>query len=554
MHLDGQNSRLANIAHASKRAGHAAFLFLGFTLYALIAAIFGILLPPPTGLIFLAPFLLLVFVFAPELPPVPRKITWGILLTAIALMPAWPVYLHIKLGPLPIITPTRLMFYALIAIWLYEMACVRRRRLQFYAAVKRLWFLFALIAGLFFLKLLSIPLAEGSAIAAKETFRQSIIWLLPFFAVMTYVRTRKQADRIITILLWAASLVALIALGEFLTRHLIAEIFAPLMSDVEWLRIVLEEKSRDGTFRTQSVHTHPLSLGEQLAMIIPLAMYKIYRPGHYKMRLAYITLLGILLLAALTANSRGALIGGVLAFSATGALMTWFWLKRPQSLPYRPLVGMMAAGIILLSPFILAAGYKLTVGEEGSKAARSSQSRIEQIEYAWPKVLERPVLGYGTGRSARILGYYGETLTIDNYYINLWLELGFPGPIIFLGAILWLGILGFRWGVKHPNDPYAGLYLALVGVAVTFAVTRSILSITTNIELIMIIFATIIGSAGAIKRKTKHTTPMEIERTAETEPYASTSNKTLPLSDHLDGLRNFGAPWHQKPPPSPAKS
>ena len=535
MKLDGDYQHWHKMGHRAKQGFGQIVLFAILTAYIIFAGIANIILPAPLGLVFLAPFLFLIFLFAPALPAVPRRYSRAILYLGVALLPAWPVYLHLKLGPMPIITPTRLVFYALIGVWLYEMACVQWRRKQFFAAARRLWFFFALIVGLFALKVLSIPLAEGSTIAAKETFRQIIIWLLPFFAVLTYVQKRKQLDHIITLLLGAAAVVSLIAIGEFLTHRLLAELFAPLMRDAEWLRIVLEEKSRDGTFRAQSVHTHPLSLGEQLAMMIPLAMYKVYRPGHKKLRLIFFSILTLMILATLVANSRGALIGGVLAVAGTGFLMARQWLARPSALPFRPLAGMVIAAIMLLSPVILAAGYKLTVGESGSKAARSSESRIEQIQYAWPKVMQRPVLGYGTGRSTRILGYYGATLTIDNYYINLALEYGLPGPLIFLFAIGWMGWLGLRWGTTRPDDDMAGLYLALTGVAISFAVTRSILSITTNIELLMLLFAIIIGTAHSLTRH-KKINPKEWSHIPP--------RPQKHFEDHLRRLRERGAPWH----------
>ena len=122
------------------------------------------------------------------------------------------------------------------------------------------------------------------------------------------------------------------------------------------------------------------------------------------------------------------------------------------------------------------------------------------MEFAWPKMLQRPVLGWGTGRSVKILGWYGATLSIDNYYLNLGLELGFPGPIVFLAGFIALAATGLRWGLRDVRDPYSGLYFAFAGLAICFAITRMILSITTNIELFMVLTAAFIGAAQPQRR------------------------------------------------------
>mgnify|MGYP001551679818 CR=1 FL=1 len=330
-----------------------------------------------------------------------------------------------------------------------------------------------------------------SAISYPRLFQHN----LPFLAVMTYVSRRHVFDRSLTLIIFSSTFVAIIALAEFATRTHFAELIAPLMGDLEWLRQVLQDKIRDGVFRSQATHTHPLSLGEHLAMVIPFVMYKIYRGGKLSKRFIYTAILFTLIFAVLMSNSRGAIIGCVLAVSATFFLMLLTWLRKPESLPFRPMAGMAIALALLASPVALMSGYKIVVGSEGSTASASSQARIAQMETAWPKILKRPVFGYGNGRAARVLGFYGGRLTIDNYYLNLVLELGLPGPVLFFGSFAIMGIYGWRWGTALGDDPYAGLYIAVAGMAISFAVTRSILSITTNIELFMLIAAMVIGSS-----------------------------------------------------------
>ena len=486
-------TRAGNLARQAFGWGLRGGVWAAFTLYVFIMAVVSVVIPPMMVLA-IAPFIPVIMWLAPDLPAVPAKLTRRLIYAGAFLMPLWPVYLHIKLGPAPILTPTRLMFYSVVFIWLYEMSCVPRRRKQFLAAAKRLWPLFLIILLLFAQKFLSIPLAVGKAIAAKEFFRQVMIWLLPFLAVITYIHRREQFDRMIGLIIAASAVIALIAIGEFATHKHLAEILSPLIGQAEWLTQVLEAKVRDGVFRSQATHTHPLSMGEHLAMVIPFAMYKTWKGGEGGRRWLYGGLLLILIAAALMSNSRGALIGGMMAFAVTFFLMLAVWLRRPGALIFRPLAGLMIVGAMIATPVAGAAAYKLASGDSGSLAAKSSQARVDQAKAAWPKILTRPVTGYGNGRAARVLGFYERSLTIDNYYLNLALELGFPGPLLFFGSFAVLALYSYRWGTQLYEDPYAGLYCAVAGCAIAFAVTRSILSITTNIELMMLIMALFIGT------------------------------------------------------------
>ena len=364
-----------------------------------------------------------------------------------------------------------------------------------------------LIALFFIQKFIAVPFAMGKAIAAKEFFRETVIWFLPFLAVITYVGRRRMMDRLITCLIVATTIVALIALFEFATRTHIAGVLAPLIGDASWLQLAVEEKVRDGVFRAQSVHTHPLALGEHLAMILPFVMYKAYRDGPFGKRVVYIGAFVLMLGALAVASSRGAIIGGGLALGITFLLLLTIWIRRPRNLFLRPLAGFIMAAMVAATPVVGAAAWRLTTGAEGTAAARSSQSRITQIEQAIPKIMARPLNGYGNGRAARVLGFYGSTLSIDNYYLTLALDLGLPGPILILSIFGLLAWVSWRWGMRLGEDPYAPLYMAMAGMAISFAVTRIILSMTANIEMFFLLVAILIGSCGQTKRLLKKWQP-----------------------------------------------
>lgn len=472
----------------------------GFTLYVALAAATAVILPPAAAL-FLIPPLAVLWIKAPQARAAPRALAVSLILIASVLLAVWPVYIFVKLGPLPILTPPRLVLYAVSAMWLYDMAVSRWRRAQFAHAVRRsrpvTWSVF----GLFGLGLLSLPLAEGKALAIPEFFRQTMIWLLPFCAVLTYCRRTRDFERLVKAFVIGAVIVAGIAVIEAASQQLMAVVLSPLIQgDAVWLQNVQEQKIRDGFFRAQASHTHPLSLGEHMAFAAPFALALAARTIDPKARWLWAAAFLLILVGAVATNSRGAALGMAIGLGFMAAIFTIRFFGKARAARYRPLVGLATALLILSSPVIAAGAYAMISGKGGVSASNSTQSRLEQIEQAWPKILKRPALGYGTGRSSRILGFWGQTLTIDNYYLTLALDFGFPGPLAFLAALAAFGVAGLKRAMAAPAAMKA-IYLACAASAASIAISRTITSQTGNLAMIFVLIAAFAGAQAAMNAR-----------------------------------------------------
>ncbi len=490
-------TRIGTIEGGVRSAAQTTAAAAGFTLFAALGT-FATLVYPPAAAFFLAPALLAVAILAPTRAS-PRKLAMGLIYVGALTLPLWPVYLHLKLGPAPILTPPRLVLYALTFLWLYDMAVSPLRRGQFRLALRRGAAITAPVGALWLLGLLSLPLAEGRMIAAQEFFRQTTIWLAPFLAIMTYVRRASELRKIVALLTIAAAVSGAIALAELASGRLLAEALAPFIGEgADWLRVAQTQKIRDGVFRAQAVHTHPLSLGEFLSFAAPIALAFAIAARRASRRLAWCACLLLIVGGALATNSRGAMIAVAAALSVAGLLFMVRFLKSASAWAFRPAAGLLAALMLVASPAIFVGGYAVAAGKAGASAARSTQSRIDQIEQAWPKILKRPVGGYGTGRAARVLGYWGATLTVDNYYLNLALDYGFPGPIA-LGAILFaMGACALRRsdaGAREMRTVYVGLAAA----ALAFALTRTIVSQTGNLAILYLLLGAMAGAASGAR-------------------------------------------------------
>jgi len=474
----------------------ALAIFAGYVAIATVATLFA----PLAFFLFIAPIVLLAIAAAPAGRAAPKNIIMPLLLAGAVMMPLWPAYIHLKPGPLPILTPPRLLLYAVTAFWLYDMVFSPLRRGQFLVAIKKSRMIAGLVMLLFVLNFLSLPMAMGRALAGQEFFRQTIIWFIPFCAFATYVRNFPDFRRLLAASVIGAALAGIVAVAELGTGKLLASYLSPLISgDGEWLRIAQEQKIRDGVFRAQATHTHPLSLGEFLALAAPLAVgFGIAAKG--RRRVFWGAALLAIVCGVLATNSRGAFFGLTAGLGLTGGVLLLRFLKTAAAHRFRPAVGLAALFLIIAAPVLVVGVNKFVTGDAGTSAARSSQSRIDQIQMAWPKILERPVIGYGTGRAVRIIGYWGRTLSVDNYYLSLAVDLGLPGPITFL-CIMIFCMRSSMGQAKHSPPDMGWMLIGFAGAMAAFAVSRSIVSQTGNLSFFYLILGAYVGAAAGAGRR-----------------------------------------------------
>ena len=479
-----------SLARMARSVGFSAAL----TLYVALGAAASVIYPP-LGAAFLVPIALGIVAVAPAAKASPRRLALTLLTAAAFLMPLWPAYLFIKVGPMPALVPPRLVLYAVSALWAYDMTFSRLRRAQFIFAVRKSGAVSALLFVLFALGLLSLPFSEGRSIAIPEFIRQSVIWLVPYCAVLTYCRRQRDFALLMKALVIGAIPVALIAIAEAASHQLLANLLSPFIADdAEWLRNVQSLKIRDGAFRAQSTHTHPLSMGEHVAFTAPLALAFALSARKWQTRALWMAAFAAFALAAVATNARGAIIVMILSVGVMSGILLWRALQRTSATRWRPLVGLAFLAAVAISPLASVAAYGVIAGKGGVSAANSTQSRLDQIEMAWPKILKRPIGGYGSGRSARVLGYWGRTLTLDNYYLSLALDLGLPGPIAFFAMLAAWGFASLRRSARaHPS--LAVLYLAMFASIVSIIIGRSIISQTGNLAIIYFMMAAFAGAS-----------------------------------------------------------
>jgi O-antigen ligase len=112
------------------------------------------------------------------------------------------------------------------------------------------------------------------------------------------------------------------------------------------------------------------------------------------------------------------------------------------------------------------------------------------LETALPKIMAKPLLGYGVDQAAYVLDFVtgSNFLSIDSYYLSITLDSGLPALILLaflLGYFFWLGA-GLWLRYRSEESLIAGmLALSIVG----FAVVKAILSVPYNFSLVFMVFA-----------------------------------------------------------------
>lgn len=476
--------------------------FIALSVYTALAA-FALVIAPPLGALFVAPIgvgVLALWAQGPALPRAPLRL--GIYIAAFLLV-LWPVYMHVKLGPLPILTPPRVLFYTLTGAWILDMMRSPLRRGQFVYALRCNGLLSGCVLGMFALGALSLPMAEGRAISVPEFVRQVIIWMLPFCVTLTYIRRPGELMTLIKVLTAAAVVSGVIAIMETMSGTLMASVLSPLIADnVEWLRNVQAQKIRDGVFRAQASHTHPLSLGEFQSIMAPFAVAFMLGAKRVPAKIWWALGLGAILAGAIFTSSRAAFLAIMVSMSAMGGVLTIRAIQNVAYTRWRPVVGLAVLSLIVASPIVAVVGQKFIAGEGGQSASNSSQARLDQIEQAWPKILKRPVGGYGVGRSTKVLGFWGQGLTIDNYYLSLALDLGLPGPIMFIGMFAAMGGGAMRRSRAGPKTEQM-VYLAFAASAAGIVVCRMVLSLTGNIGVYYVLLGAFAGAGVAYGRRAR---------------------------------------------------
>ncbi len=274
------------------------------------------------------------------------------------------------------------------------------------------------------------------------------------FVMMNSVKTKEDFNKIYTMLVFSATLVALYGLYQYVVG---VEI------EAAWLDV---ENNPGIKTRVYSVFYNPNILAEYLIFTIPLSVSLLWHSKKLHKKIIFLGTTGITILALVLTLSRGGWLG--FAFSA---LIFILLVERRLLLSIIPIV---VGGVFFLPETIL--NRILSIGNLGDS---SNAYRIKIWDITMDIIRDHWVAGVGFGHLPykQTFETYIRTMPIfhaHNTYLETAAELGIPGLVAFL---LFLFVL-FKYGIikliknddKYIQVMAAGVISALGGVLLHGAV------------------------------------------------------------------------------------
>jgi hypothetical protein len=402
----------------------------------------------------------------------------------------WPNYLAISLPGLPWITMLRLFVFPLTLVILICISVSRQFRNEIrqpFASTKI--FMYLLIAFVA-LQTISLGLSDHPATSLNRYFVEQLyhtlivfvscyLFLKPGFATRWALMLLAMVYVVCFIGLWEASIGGLPWAGHIPP-------FLKIETDI--VANILDGAVRHaiGAHRVQAMSSQPLVMAELLGLAAPFALHIGLGRHHPIVRIAAYLYLPLALVLIELADSRlgmVALLSAVLFYLLFWAALRW---RHSSGSVFAPAIVMSYPLIMLLT---LAATFtvgRLRTAVWGSGAHQaSSDSRGTQWALATPKIATNPV-GHGIGEAGREVGFISPSgkPTLDSYYINILMDYGPLGFVLYFGMIIYVAWRAGLTAVNHGTDQDISILIPIAVALLQFVIIKSVLSLDANHSLV----------------------------------------------------------------------
>jgi O-antigen ligase len=238
-------------------------------------------------------------------------------------------------------------------------------------------------------------------------------------AVTAGIRTHRQLQTLLGVLVVMAGVLALVGLAQYLVHFNVAQ----------WVRLPGFRSSshesfvyaRAGLSRVAGTARHPIEYGIVSAALLPLALHYGYWARTERLREGSYAVAALLSVAIALSLSRSAIFGTLV--SAMVLLPTWASTRR-----FKVIVSVLVM-IPLLN--VVAPGITTTIGDlfSGRAGAGSIDKRSDATSYGLERWSDAQWFGHGFGASAE------STIIIDNQWLNSLVEGGVVGLAALVGVI-----------------------------------------------------------------------------------------------------------------------
>jgi O-antigen ligase len=269
------------------------------------------------------------------------------------------------------------------------------------------------------------------------------------------LKSRESIDRLLQILTYLVSFVALLGIIQFLTHFDISNyIVIPGLTANGTLNTTA---GRSGFLRVSATTSHPIEFGVMVSSIYPLALHYALDDQRASKAVRWLVV-AVLTIAIPLSVSRSAVLGIVVAMLVL--MISWPSVRRWMTLLVTPLV---LAGMRIAMPGLLGTLFSGFTHQDDS-----IKGRTDDYAVIGTYIDRSPLVGTGFGT------FIPKTnIILDNQYLGSTVEMGYIGSAILI-ILMVVGFATARGIVRRAPDPTTrslgvSLSASILVLAVTFA-------------------------------------------------------------------------------------
>lgn len=446
------------------------------------------------------PVLLLLLVWVlPQGEYAPVKAIEPLYLAFFAALVLWPNYLAIALPHLPWVTLLRVFAAPLVLVVLISISVSANFRRTLASSLNASPVVWRMLLAFVILQTISLAFSSRPVVSLNRYIVDQLHHTMIFIVSAYVFLTPGFAERWFRMFLMMVYVVCFMGLWEGAIGALpwAGHIPTFLKIETDLVANILDGAMRAaiGAHRVQAMTSQPLVMAELLGLATPFAIHAVV--GRYPaiMRIAGLLYVPLAVVLIELADSR---LGYVAVLSAVMFyLLIWGslrWRQNSRSL--------LAPALVLAYPLILVTTILATffvgrlrnvVWGTGAQNA-SNDAREVQWQLAMPKVWTHP-LGHGLGEAGKQVGYISPAgkPSLDSYYINMLVDFGPLGFILFFGLFVMAAWIGSRTLIARGVRGELGLLLPMTVAMLQFVVVKSVLSQDSNHPVVFMILGGVLA-------------------------------------------------------------
>lgn len=353
-------------------------------------------------------------------------LAWPTLLGLILLVILFvPIRRYTVSGNLPFeLEPYRIVIALVLACWFCALAAdprVRWRSTGFEVPLG------ALLLAMLLSMAANVERVSAASTVVVKNFTFFLSYLLVIYFVVSVVRSRRELDRMLALLVGGGTIIAMAALIEWRTGTNFFGWYSKVVPFLNYMDEGVPEVRGTG-IRARASAQHPIALSAALVLLLPLAVYLYQR---YRNRL-WLVCGAILTLGALSTGSRTAMIMliavgiGFLCIKPRESIRLIPWL-----LPLLVVVQIVMPGTLGTMKTILNPNYVI---QEQSYDQGATAGRIADLGPALDRWATKPLLGSGFGTTVADPNApkESEQQILDNQWLGTLLQTGALGALALL--------------------------------------------------------------------------------------------------------------------------